>query len=51
MAPYGRADQLHLVIHEFGHALAKLGQKHGKLWGEGAAMAGAMITANMAAVR
>ena len=42
--PYGREDQLELLIHELGHALAKK-PGHGPAWGDGVAKAGAMIAA------
>ena len=45
--PYARADQLELVIHEFGHAVAQLGLKHGPRWGRGVAKAGALIATNL----
>ena len=41
--PFNRSDQLELIIHEFGHAIAKKGMEHGPKWGEGVAKAGARI--------
>jgi len=42
--PFGREEQLELLIHELGHALAKK-PGHGPAWGDGTAKAGAMIAA------
>ena len=42
--PFGREEQLELLIHELGHALAKK-PGHGPAWGDGVAKAGAMIAA------
>ena len=44
-------DQLALVIHEFGHALADTPMEHGPRWGEAACKAGAMLAANHADVK
>ena len=41
--PYGRQFQLEILIHEFGHALARKGMEHGPKWGEGATKAGSLI--------
>ena len=42
-APYGRIEQLDLVIHELGHALSNRPMEHGPAWGEAVAKAGAHI--------
>ena len=44
--PFGRTEQLELLIHEFGHALAQKGIEHGPRWGYGTAKAGALIAAH-----
>lgn len=41
--PYGRVEQLEIVIHELGHAISDTPMEHGPKWGEGVAVAGAMI--------
>ena len=46
--PFNRPEQLHIVIHEFGHAMSKTPMEHGPKWGEGAAQAGAAIAAELA---
>ena len=43
--PFGRPEQLELLIHELGHALADKPSDHGPAWGRGAAKAGALIAA------
>lgn len=45
--PYGNTDHMELIIHEFGHAVARLGMQHGPRWGNGVAKAGAMIAAHL----
>ena len=49
--PFGRADQLELLIHELGHALADKPSDHGPAWGRGVAKAGARIAAVIAPTR
>ena len=45
--PYGSVDHWDLLLHEFGHALAKLSSiEHGEAWGDGVSKAGAFIAAN-----
>ncbi len=48
LPPYNRTEQLELVIHEFGHAIAGKGMEHGPQWGQGAAKAGARIARHLA---
>ena len=45
--PFNRADQLKLIMHEFGHAIAKRGMEHGPRWGDGVATAGARIALHL----
>lgn len=47
--PYNRAEQLDIVIHELGHALADKPMEHGPAWGKGCAAAGARIAAGILA--
>ena len=49
--PFGRYEQLELVIHELGHALANRPSDHGPAWGRGVAEAGARIAAAIAPTR
>ena len=46
-APFNLTDQLELVIHEFGHAIAQKGMEHGPRWGQGTAEAGAQIARHL----
>ena len=46
-APYYRKEQLEIVIHEFGHAVAKKGMDHGPKWGQGVARAGSRIAESL----
>ena len=43
--PYGRAEQLELLIHELGHAYADKPMEHGPSWGEGVAKVAGGIAA------
>lgn len=43
--PLGRPEQLELLIHELGHALADQPSDHGPAWNRGIAKAGAIIAA------
>ena len=43
--PYWRPEQLALIYHEFGHALAPAGVKHGPSWGEAVALGAGLISA------
>ena len=46
--PYGSVAHWDLLLHEFGHALAKISSiEHGEAWGDGVSKAGAFIAANM----
>ena len=47
--PYNRPEQLELALHEFGHAVARLGLKHGSRWGRGVAKASSMVASHLAA--
>ena len=47
MPPFNRADQLKLIMHEFGHAIAERGMEHGPKWGDGVATAGARIARHL----
>ena len=47
--PYNRSDQLELVLHEFGHAVGRMGLKHGSQWGRGVARASGMVASYLAA--
>lgn len=46
--PYNRPEQLELVIHEFGHAIAGKGLKHGSAWGNGVAKAAGLVSSHLA---
>ena len=46
--PYNRPEQLDLLIHELGHALANKPMEHGPAWGHGCSSAGASIAAGLA---
>ena len=45
--PYNRAEQLDVVIHELGHALANKPMEHGPAWGHGCSAAGSLIAAGL----
>ena len=45
--PYNRPEQLEIIIHELGHALADKPMEHGPAWGEGCSTAGACIAAGL----
>ena len=45
--PYGRIEQIEIVIHELGHAVANKPMEHGPAWGEGVALVGAKIAASL----
>ena len=47
--PYPQPDQLELVMHELGHAVANKPMEHGPAWGDGVAHVGAMIAAGLLA--
>ena len=46
--PYYRPEQLEIALHEFGHAIAGLGLKHGSQWGRGVAKASALVAHHLA---
>ena len=49
--PFYRPEQLELLIHEFGHAIAQLGMEHGPKWGHGVAKAGSAIAVSLVATQ
>ena len=49
LPPFNRPEQLELALHEFGHAVAEMGLKHGPSWGRGVAKAAAAVAASLAA--
>ena len=46
--PYNRPEQLELALHEFGHAIAGIGLKHGSQWGRGVAKASSLVAHHLA---
>ena len=49
LPPFNRPEQLELALHEFGHAVARLGLKHGPRWRRGVAAASVMVAHHLSA--